>query len=156
MAKAKTALEQLHSDKQPHVVTPIPQGFPGWKDGDSMVVSTPGEIDGIVRQIPRGALVTLNEVRAHLARKHGTDIACPVSTAIFLNVVARAAAELESLGETGAPYWRVLRPGGLLNEKYPGGTDAHRALLESEGYTVVQVRKTWKVDGYERSLFTLD
>jgi hypothetical protein len=33
--------------------------------------------------VPRGKLATIDEVRACLAKKHGTDIACPMATGIF-------------------------------------------------------------------------
>ncbi|GAB4525842.1 MAG: hypothetical protein OHK0046_42110 [Anaerolineae bacterium] len=155
MAK-KTALEKLNVDKQTHVVSPIPAGFPGSKDAESMVVSTPREVYGLLNQIPEGRLVTLNEIRDHLARAYSTDIACPVSTAIYINIAAAAAEEMRAQGESDpTPWWRVLKPGGKLNEKYPGGAEAHKTKLEAEGYTVQRVRSSYVVVDYEEFLFTL-
>lgn len=34
------------------------------------------------------------------------------------------------------PYWRVIRDGGRLNAKLPGGVEAQAAHLEEEGYTI--------------------
>ena len=34
-------------------------------------------------------------------------------------------------------YWRTLRANFELNPKYPGGLDAHQALLEAEGHRVI-------------------
>ena len=34
------------------------------------------------------------------------------------------------------PYWRTLKTGGLLNEKYPGGLEAQSARLMDEGHTI--------------------
>lgn len=39
------------------------------------------------------------------------------------------------------PWWRVLKKGGFLNPKYPGGTDYQAALLEAEGVRVSQLRR---------------
>lgn len=120
-----------------------------------MVVSTPREVDGLLKQIPEGRLVTLNEIRGHLARIYSTDISCPVSTAIFINIAAAAAEELRSQGETDlTPWWRVLKPGGKLNEKCPGGAEAQKAKLEAEGYTVRRARSSYVVEDYEQFLYT--
>jgi alkylated DNA nucleotide flippase Atl1 len=155
MAK-KTGLEKLNVDKQTHIVSPVPEGFPGWKDANSMVVSTPLEVDSIVRKVPDGRLVTLNEVRGYLARQYGTDMACPVSTAIFLNIVAEAAEEMRAQGETNlAPYWRVLKSDGKLNEKYPGGVEAQRTRLEAEGYTLIALKNGYRVQDYQEFIAEL-
>lgn len=158
MGKKKSAVEQLKADKQPKIVQPIPEGFPGWNSAPdaSMVVSTPAEVNQIVGQVPEGKLVTLDTVRAHLARKYGTDIACPVTTAIFINVVARAAEELRAEGETSiTPYWRALKAGGWLNDKYPGGVEAQKTLLEAEGFTITRVKKGYQVANYTAHLYAL-
>lgn len=153
----KSAIDRLNASKEPHVVSPIPPGFPGAATASSMVISSPREVDALIRHIPPGRLATLGEVRAHLARRHGAEIACPVSTAIFVNVAAQAAEEFAAMGEEAiTPYWRVLRPGGRLNEKYPGGVEAQRARLEAEGHTVVERRRALVVEGYEAALCTLE
>jgi alkylated DNA nucleotide flippase Atl1 len=150
----KTAIAKLNVTKASKVVSPIPVGFPGAKDNDSMVVSNPREVDGLLKQIPNGRLVTLNEIRQHLASQYRTDIACPVSTAIYINISAAAAEEMRSQGETDlTPYWRVLKPEGKLNDKYPGGTEAQKAKLEAEGFTVVRNRTSYVVQDYEEFLY---
>ncbi|GAB4117104.1 MAG: hypothetical protein Fur005_35050 [Roseiflexaceae bacterium] len=155
-SRAKSAIEKLHAAKQPHVVSPIPPGFPGANQADSMVVSTPLEIDGLIRSIPPGKLITLALLRSQLARRHQTDIACPVSTAIFINVAAFAAEEYRAQGEQQVtPYWRVLRNGGKLNPKYPGGVAAQQALLEAEGFMVVQQGRELVVSEYQQHLLAV-
>lgn len=153
----KTALEKLNVDKETHIVSPIPAGFPGSKDAESMVVSTPREVDSLLKQIPEGRLVTLNEIRGHLAHIYSTDIACPVSTAIFINIAAAAAEELRVQGETDlTPWWRVLKPAGKLNEKYPGGAEAQKTRLEAEGFTVRWARNSYVVEDYQQFLYTFE
>jgi len=158
MATRKTARMQLHANKQPHIVEHIPRGFPGAKavPNGTMIVSTPQEIDGIIRRIPAGCIVTLNEIRAYLSTRYGTNIACPVSTAIFINVVARAAEEMLASGTSDiTPYWRVLKTGGKLNDKYPGGAHTQKTKLEAEGFTIVHQKSSYVVQNYGEYLFEL-
>lgn len=154
MAKAKSALDHLNSGRRPHIVHVIPPGAPGYKEanGGAMVVSSPAEVDGLVRGIARGEVATLDDLRGALARRHGVETACPVSTAIFAGMSARAAEELRHGGQSAealTPWWRVLRRGGFLNPKLPGGVERQRALLESEGVKVSPLRRQLAVFDYE-------
>jgi len=98
----------------PHIVTMIPPGAPGYREanGGAMIISSPAEVDELVRKINRGEVVTLDDLRAALARRHGVAVACPVSTAIFANMGARAAEELR---QAGIPT--SSRPGGASSRK---------------------------------------
>ena len=44
-----------------------------WGKG-RFVIPAPREVEALMRQVPKGRLVTLNELRAALARKHQTDL----------------------------------------------------------------------------------
>jgi alkylated DNA nucleotide flippase Atl1 len=124
--KKKTAWEKLKCGKQPKIVE-------DYKDG-RMLVSTPEEVESFVAKIPKGHVITLTELRKQLADSHGADLTCPMSTAIFLNVVARAHAEREvETGKPGVPWWRVLRANGSLNDKFPGGAAEQARRLRLEG-----------------------
>jgi hypothetical protein len=152
----KTAVQKRDVQKSHKIVSPIPAGFPAGKDADSMVVSTPLEINGILRRVPEGELTTLDEVRGYLAGRYATDIACPVSTAIFINIAAAAAEEERAQGVANiTPYWRTLRPGGKLNPKYPGGVEKQKALLEAEGFTVRLSKGGYAVEDYVQFLADL-
>lgn len=156
MAKARSALDHLKSGRQPHIVHQIPPGAPGYREaaGGAMVVSSPAEVDALVRRIRPGEVATLDEVRSALARRHGVAVACPVSTAIFLGICARAAEEQRGLGADGSeltPWWRVLRKGGLLNPKLPGGAERQAGLLAAEGVRSSPLRRELAVyDHVER------
>ena len=77
-----------------------------------------------------------------LAIKHHTTIGCPLTTGIFAWISAHAAEEQQQQGAREiTPYWRTLKTGGLLNEKYPGGLESQRKLLEQEGHVVIQKGK---------------
>jgi alkylated DNA nucleotide flippase Atl1 len=126
-----------------------------WGTG-TIVIPAPIEVDEIMRKIPTGKLVTINEIRAALAKKHKATIGCPMTTGIFAWTAAHAAEERQQQGEKDiTPYWRTLKTGGVLNEKYPGGAEAQKRLLEQEGHTVIQKGKKYTVQNYEKSLIQI-
>ena len=126
-----------------------------WGTG-TVVIPAPIEVDGIMRKIPTGKLMTINEIRAALAKKHKATIGCPMTTGIFAWIAAYAAEERKQHGEKDiTPYWRTLKTGGFLNEKYPGGIEAQRLLLEQEGHTVIKKGKKHAVLNYEKSLIQI-
>ena len=68
-----------------------------------------------------------------------TTIGCPLTTEIFARISANAADELKLQGATEfRPYWRTLKTGGLLNEKYSGGLKTQKKLSEQEGHVLIQ------------------
>ena len=125
-----------------------------WGTG-TMVIPAPREVDAIMRRVPRGKLITINEIRASIARKHGASFGCPITTGIFAWIAAHAAAEAATDGETDiTPYWRTLKTGGELNPKYPGGIRAIKRRLRAEGHRVVAKGKRFVVADYEKHLFS--
>lgn len=153
MAQRKSAIDHLQSGRQPHIVHMIPPGAPGFREaaGGAMVISSPAEIDALVRQLRPGEVITLDDLRAALARRHAVAVACPVSTAIFLNMSARAAEERRTMGvpeDELTPWWRVLKKGGFLNPKCPGGTEAQAAHLAAEGVRTSPLRRQMAVFDY--------
>ena len=126
-----------------------------WGSG-TMVIPAPIEVDELMRRVPNGKLVTINELRTALARKHGVEVGCPITTGIFAWIAAHAAEEDAAQGKSRiTPYWRTLKTGGQLNEKYPGGAAALTAKLKAEGHRVVQRGKRYLVADYEKSLASL-
>ncbi|OGL40729.1 MAG: hypothetical protein A3C43_10595 [Candidatus Schekmanbacteria bacterium RIFCSPHIGHO2_02_FULL_38_11] len=53
------------------------------------------------------------------------------------------------------PYWRTLKSDGVINEKYPGGVEGQKKLLEKEGHKVDQKGKKSVVVDFEKSLVKL-
>src|SRR5882762_5330851 len=90
-----------------------------WGEG-TMVIPSPMEVDGLMKQVPKGKLATINELRTALAARHKADFACPITTGIFSWIAAYAAEEaaVEGVKRT-TPYWRTLKSGGEINPKYP-------------------------------------
>ena len=155
MKRRKTWREKLLDSKGlPKVQDICGRMSARWGTG-TVVIPAPIEVDEIMREVPKGKLITINEIRERLARKHGTTIACPITTGIFAWIAAHAAEEEAALGKKGTtPYWRTLKSGGELNAKYPGGCDALRQRLESEGHRLFQKGKKWKVAGCENAFET--
>ncbi len=134
MRLKKSWREKLADTKDLPRVEKIPEKMrKRWSEG-TIVVPSPLEVDEIMKKVPRGKVTTINEIRSLLARKHEATIGCPITTGIFAWIAAHAAEEEASEGRKRiTPYWRTLKTGGILNEKYPGGIKAQRAKLESEG-----------------------
>jgi hypothetical protein len=122
----------------------------------TMVIPSPAEVDEVMRRVPKGRLATINEIRTCLAKKHGTDIACPMTTGIFAWIAANAAEEAKTEGKKDiTPYWRTLKTGGELNPKYPGGIPALKKLLAAEGHKVVKKGGKFLVANFDKKLAAL-
>ncbi len=151
--------EKLLDHRDLPKVVPVPPymiGKWGLKEGDTMVIPAPIEVDEMMKKVPPGKVVTLNEIRKALAEKHGATTCCPMTTGIFVLFAARAASESAREGETNiTPYWRTLKPGGLINERYPGGVELQKRLLEGEGHKVVKKGYKFIVVDLEESLIEL-
>ena len=123
-----------------------------WGTG-TMVVPAPIEVDEVMRRVPRGKLITINEIRFALARKHKVDVGCPITTGIFAWIAAHAAEEAAADGQKQVtPYWRTLKAGGELNQKYPGGIANLRKRLAAEGHKVVKKGSRYVVVNFEKAL----
>jgi alkylated DNA nucleotide flippase Atl1 len=156
MSKRKSWSEKLRDNKDlPRVEEITDKMSKRWGSG-TVVIPAPVEVDEMMKKIPEGKVTTINEIRVALAMKHGATIGCPITTGIFAWVAANAAEELKHKGEKNiTPYWRTLKVGGIINEKYPGGTEAQKKLLEKEGHKVVQKGKNYAVLDYEKALAKL-
>ena len=118
---AQTAIERLNKAKSPKVVI-LEKDFAGIRAGSSMFVATPKIVDEFINKMPYGRFITMPELRADLAIEYDCDATCPVSTAIFLRVVAEAALEQLERGATTAditPFWRVVAPGDKVSARLP-------------------------------------
>jgi hypothetical protein len=154
MKKRKSWREKLADDKGLPKVGEVTGGMSKrWGEG-TMVIPAPSEVDGLMKQVPRGKLATINELRAALAVKHKVTFACPITTGIFSWIAAHAADEAAAEGaKKVTPYWRTLKTGGELNPKYPGGAAGIARRLRAEGHKIVRKGKRVLVADYQKSLF---
>src|SRR5438093_5589954 len=149
MAKRKTWREKLHDSKGlPKVERITGKMSKRWGRG-TVAIPAPREVNVIMKRVPRGKLITINEIRARIAKKHAATIGCPITTGIFAWIAAHAAAEAAADGaENITPYWRTLKSGGELNPKYPGGVKRLKERLQAEGHRVVAKGKRFVVVDY--------
>jgi len=137
----------------PRVIKPIPEKMAKRLGPGSMVVPSPADVDAVIRTVGKRKLVTAREIGASLARRDKTTVCCTVTTGICAWITAHAAHEAELLGKPRiTPYWRVLKPGGEINGKYPGGLAGIRKRLEEEGHVIVRQGKRLVVKDYEKKL----
>lgn len=151
--KKKSWKDKLNNDKDLPRVVPIEGRLSKkWGKG-TCVIPSPKEVNQLMKKIPKGKLVTINQIRETLAKKHKATIGCPITTGIFARIAAGAAEEDAKEGKKNiTPYWRTLKQGGVINEKYPGGIKIQKELLQKEGHKVIQKGKKYVVENYDKYL----
>ena len=119
MTKKKSWIEKRNCGKEPHIKI-IEKTFAGVPAGSKLLISSPIEIDQFIRSIPKKQQIEPQEMRTQLAKRHQADATCPVSTGIFLRIVAEAAVEEYRSGITInniTPFWRVIKQESPLAKK---------------------------------------
>jgi len=158
----KTWAEKLADKKNFPKVVRLEKRFPcynavhkmGAEAGDKVVLANAGEVVDVMAGVPKGRVVTIVEVCRRLAAKHKVKGCCSLTTGIFIMTAANAVAEAADAGKKMAiPYWRTLKSDGYLNEKFPGGQERHKKLLEKEGHKILQLGKKYQVADYEKRLW---
>ena len=143
-SKRSSWQEKLDQSEGLPKVVPIGPTMKQWGEG-TLVVPAPREVDGIMKAVPEGKLITIQEIRAVLAKRHGATIGCPLTTGIFARIAAHAAQEdLEAKRRDVTPYWRTLKSGGFLNEKYPGGLEAPQGKARGRGSFGDRARRAFR------------
>lgn len=160
----KTWAQKLEDKKAFPKVVRLEKHFPcynavhkmGVNAGDPVVLVNPSEIIPIMAKVPKGKLITIWEICRKIAENHKVKGCCSLTTGIFIMIIANAVGEAIAKGDrsplTEIPYWRTLKADGFLNEKYPGGQEAHRKLLEQEGFRVVARGKKYQVVDFAKYL----
>jgi hypothetical protein len=101
-----------------------------------MLVATPLIVDEYIRQIPKGKSVQPIVMRNDLAAEHHADKTCPVSTGIFLRIVAESAYEQYQDGvslKKITPFWRVIDEQSPTAKKLTFGTAFLKEQRQKEG-----------------------
>ncbi len=160
----KSWQDKLRDKKELPKILKLEKSFPcynavhnmGAEVGDSVVLVNPSEVVEVMKDVPEGKLITIVEICRKIAKKHGVKACCSLTTGIFIMIAANAAEEAAKEGKNlNIPYWRTLKSGGFLNEKYPGGAETHKKLLEKEGFKVIQKGRKFVVKDYERYLVNM-
>ena len=155
MRSRKSWREKLDDSKDLPRVQVIPDRMKTKWGRGTLVIPAPKEVDEMMRQVAKGRVTTINHIRAAIAKKHGATIGCPLTTGIFAWIAANAAEEVTAAKPNArvTPYWRTLKTGGVLNEKYPGGIARQKQRLKAEGHNVIKRGARHVVEDIEKSLF---
>jgi alkylated DNA nucleotide flippase Atl1 len=157
----KSWVDKLQDKPTLPKILKLEKGFPcynalhkvGVEAGDDVVLVNPSEVLEIMQTIPKGKLITIVEICQRIALNRHVKGCCSLTTGIFIMTAANAAVEaVEAGGDFNIPYWRTLKSDGYLNDKYPGGQEAHKRLLESEGFRIIPRGKKYQVDEYHKFL----
>ena len=70
----KTWQEKLHDSKGLPFVEPMPPKMVRTLGSGTICVPAPIEVDEIMRMVPRGKLITVNQIRAVVATRHGATV----------------------------------------------------------------------------------
>ncbi len=156
MGRGKSWREKLEDTKDLPRVVPLTKGMKKRYGEGTIVIPSPKEVQAIMKKVPKGKLITINQIRDQVARQNDATVGCPIVTGIHARIVAGAAGDDEADGKKRiTPYWRTLKAGGMLNEKYPGGVLGQRERLEAEGHVVQARGRNFVVQEFEKALVKL-
>ena len=126
----------------------LDKDFAGVKAGQSLFIGTPQIVARYLERIPFGETVSMAKLRNQIARRHRCDAMCPVSTAIFLRIVADWAVEELDAGvppDKVVPFWRAIGPDDKIAKRIAIDSQrlaALRAAEESPDDSADQSRRT--------------
>ena len=119
MPRAKKTWAEKMNAKPPHHVV-LEKDFAGIPKGAKLHISSPVEIAAELKTIPPGSFMSIQAFRRRLAEKNKCDATCPVSTSIFLRIVAEHTWEefnSSSSKQDLAPFWRVVESSSPMAKK---------------------------------------
>jgi hypothetical protein len=120
----KLTLEQkMHRPIQAEVKV-LDRAFGGMEAGQLMLISTPRDIEAAIQLIPEKSFISVSQLRRQLSIAKGADGTCPLTTGIFLRIVAEYAFECYLNGKEVRdlpPVWRVIDITSPLAKKLPLG-----------------------------------
>jgi len=115
--------------------------------GVKMLIPTPLLIDEYVRKIPKGSSSDILTLRRDLAEQHDADYTCPLTTGIFLRIIAEAAYEQIQQGTPLSkitPFWRVLDERSKVATKLSFGSALITEQRSKEGLLPLNPKKKSK------------
>jgi alkylated DNA nucleotide flippase Atl1 len=152
MAKKKSWREKVNEfEEKIHQITPE------WEEKlgkGEILIPNARDIEQLINKTKKGELLTNDIIREKLAKEKKVRLTAAIPTGVYLKYIAMAAEEERPVKKDQvSPYWRVLKPNGAINIKFPGGSERQIALLEAEGHNIEVIgKKPPKVISFERSL----
>ncbi len=121
----KTWLEKLYQNKEPQIKR-IDKSFVDIPKDSLMLIANPKIISNYIEKIPFGKQIQLKTLRNDLAIEYQADYTCPVTTGIFLRIIAEANYEKLNQGfstQNITPFWRAIDPKSTLAKKLSFGAE---------------------------------
>ncbi|MGB0259774.1 MAG: hypothetical protein ACPF99_00030 [Flavobacteriaceae bacterium] len=122
---AKKSWEEKFNKKSDFEIKTIDRSFWGYHAGSKILIPTPLLIQEYINQIESGNQVAVERMRNDLAIEIGADFTCPMTTGIFLRVVAEVNYERLTRNNDSeiSPFWRVVDPKSKLADKLSFGKE---------------------------------
>ncbi len=133
--KLKTWQEKMHNGR-PWKVEVVDKKFADIPEGATMLVATPEIVDEYIRNVPKGVSTSLQQMRKDLAAEYNAQYCCPVTSGIFLRIVAEAAYEEYMDGKPLkkiTPFWRMIDDQAPVAKKLTFGTQFIKEQRAKEG-----------------------
>jgi hypothetical protein len=133
--KRKTWVEKRETSKAAEVKK-SPKDFADIQAGEKMLIATPEIVDQYIRNIPKGKESSLVQMRKDLAGEYHAHKTCPVTSGIFLRIVAEAAYEEYEKGKPLSkitPFWRMINEQSPALKKLSFGPDFVLQQRKKEG-----------------------
>ncbi len=136
----KTWIEKRDLTKEAKVKR-LTTDFADMKAGEKMLIATPKIVADYIQHIPAGKEGTLAQMRKDLAVEYHADKTCPVTSGIFLRIVAEAAYEEYQKGKAISkitPFWRIINEQSPAAKKLTFGTTFLFSQRKKEGLPTVK------------------
>jgi hypothetical protein len=121
----KTWQQKFDQRKEPEVKR-TDKRFADIPENALMLIATPKIFAEYIEQIPVGTWLSMSDLRKDLALTYGATHTCPVTTGIFLRIVAELNYEKYQAGtplNEITPFWRAIDPKAPLAKKLTFGAD---------------------------------
>jgi len=139
MASKRKSWAEKMNPKAVHKVEKTDKAFADIPEGAGMLVATPAIVDEYIRHIPDGTHTSLQQMRKDLAAEYGADYTCPITSGIFLRIVAENAWEQLQQGkriDEVTPFWRMIDLKSPAAKKLTFGTEFLKEQRRKEGLPV--------------------
>jgi hypothetical protein len=123
MAAKKSWRQKIDSAPEAHADR-LAKDFGGGKAGDLMFIASPKLVRDYIQAIPRGATREIADMRGQFAKQNAADVTCPITSSIFVRIVAEAAIDEMNAGappDAVTPFWRIVDPKGPVAAKLSCG-----------------------------------
>ncbi|HMP91747.1 MAG TPA: hypothetical protein PKD90_02685 [Phnomibacter sp.] len=131
----KSWVEKRYLNRQPEVKV-LQKAFADIPAGATMLIPTPQMVQEYLEHLATGQQGSLSQMRADLAASNGVQFTCPVTSGIFLRIVAEAAYEEFTLGKPLAeiaPFWRLINGKSPTAKKLSFGVEFLLNQRRAEG-----------------------